>query len=38
MEEIFCDKAGESLEQVAQSGGGGPIPGNIQGQAGWRSE
>jgi len=23
---------------VAQRGSGGPIPGNIQGQAGWRSE
>jgi len=26
------------LEQIAQRGSGGPIPGNIQGQIGWGSE
>jgi len=31
-------KCGETLEQVAQRGSGGPIPGNIQGQVGQASE
>ena len=31
-------KCGETLEQVAQRGSGGPIPGNIQGQVGQGSE
>jgi len=35
---MFYDKGGETLEQVAQRGSGGPIPGNIQGQVGWHSE
>ena len=26
------------LEQIAQRGSGGPIPGNTQGQVGWGSE
>lgn len=26
----FCSEAGETVEQVAQGGGGCPIPGNIQ--------
>ena len=29
-----ADEGGEGLEQIAQRGGGGPIPGNIQGQVG----
>jgi len=29
---------GETVEQIAQSGSGGPIPGNIQGQVRWGSE
>jgi len=29
---------GETLEQVAQRGSGGPIPRNTQGQVGWSSE
>jgi len=29
---------GETLAQVAQRGSGGPIPGNIQGQVGRKSE
>ena len=37
-EEIFYNEGGETLEQVAQRGGRGPIPGNIQGQVGWGSE
>jgi len=37
-EEIFHDEGGETLEQVAQRGGGCPIPANIQGQAGRGSE
>jgi len=32
------DMSGETLEQIAQRGSGGPIPGNVQGQAGWGSE
>jgi len=36
--EIFYDKGGETLAQIAQRGGGGPIPGNIQGQVGRGSE
>jgi len=31
---FFCSKGGETLERVAQTGSGGPIPGNIQGQVG----
>jgi len=34
----FYDTGGETLEQVAQSITGGPIPGNIPGQAGGGSE
>ena len=37
-EEVFYSKGGEALEQVAQRGGGCPIPGDVQGQAGWGSE
>jgi len=36
--EIFCNEGGETLEQIAQRGSGGPIPGNVQGQAGQGSE
>jgi len=35
---IFYHKGGETLEWVAQRGSGGPIPANIQGQVGRRSE
>jgi len=38
MEGIFYHEDGERLEQIAQRGSGGPIPGNIQGQAGQSSE
>jgi len=37
-EEIFYDEGSETLAQVAQRGGGCPIPGNIQGQVGQGSE
>jgi len=33
-EEIFYNEDGETLEQIAQTGGRCPIPGNIQGQVG----
>jgi len=33
-----CIKGSEALKQVAQRGGGCPIPGDIQVQAGWGSE
>jgi len=32
------NKGGETLEQIAQRSSGGPIPGNIQDQAGQGSE
>jgi len=32
------DEGCKTLEQVAQRGGRCPIPGNVQGQAGWGSE
>jgi len=32
---FFYNTDGEALAQVAQSGGGCPIPGDTQGQAGW---
>ena len=35
---FFYRKGGEALKQVAQRGGGCPIPGDIQNQAGWDSE
>jgi len=35
---FFYNKGDETLEQIAQRSSGGPIPGNIQGQVGWRSE
>ena len=35
---FFYNEGGETLEQVAQRGNGGPIPGNIQGHIGWGSE
>jgi len=38
MEDIFFSESGEALEQVAQRGSGGPVPGNIHGQVGWSSE
>ena len=38
MEEIFYCESGETLEEIAQRGSGGPIPGNIQGQVGRGSE
>ena len=34
-EKVFYDQGGEALAQVAQRGGGCPVPGDIQGQAGW---
>ena len=37
-EEIFYNNVGEALAQIAQRGGGCPIPGDIQGQHGWGSE
>ena len=38
MEEIFYNEGGETLEQVAQRGRGGPIRRNIQDQIGQDSE
>jgi len=35
---FFYNEGGETLAQVAQSGGGCPIPGNIQGQVGQGAE
>jgi len=35
---VFYSTGGEALEQVAQRGGGCPILGDTQGQAGWGSE
>ena len=35
---MFLSEGGETLEQVAQRGSGGPIPGNIQGQVGRGSD
>jgi len=35
---FFSSKGGEALAQVAQRGGGCPIPGDTRGQAGWGSE
>ena len=35
---FFYNKCGKALEQVAQRGGGCPILGDTQGQAGWGSE
>ena len=35
---FFYSKDSEALAQVAQRGGGCPIPGDIEGQAGWGSE
>jgi len=35
---MFYHEGGETLEQVAQRGSGGPIPRNIQGQVGQDSE
>jgi len=35
---VFYAKGGEALAQVAEIGGGCPIPGDTQGQAGWGSE
>jgi len=37
-ENVFYSKGGETLGQVAQKGGGCPVPGDIQGQTGWGSE
>ena len=36
-EDIFYNKGGETLAQIAQRGGRCPIPGNIQIQVGWGS-
>jgi len=33
-EEVFYSKGGEALDQVSQGGGGCPIPGDVQSQAG----
>jgi len=35
---FFYNGSGETLERVAQRGGRGPMPGNIEGQVGWGSE
>ena len=35
MEEILHSEGGEALAQVAQRSCGCPIPGGVQGQAGW---
>ena len=35
---VFYHQGGEAVAQVAQRGGGCPIPGDTQGQAGWGSE
>jgi len=35
---FFYSEGGETLAQVAQRSGPCPIPGNIQGQAGWGCE
>ena len=37
-EEVLHCEGGEALEQVAQRGCGCPIPGSVQGQAGWGFE
>ena len=37
-ENVFYSKGGETLGQVAQKGGGCPVPGDIQGQTGASSE
>jgi len=34
-EEVFYSKGRVVLAQVAQRGGGCPVPGDIQGQQGW---
>ena len=34
----FSGSGGEALEQVAQRGGGCPIPGDTESQAGWGAE
>ena len=34
LEILYCE-GGEALEQVAQRGCGGPLPGSVQGQVGW---
>ena len=38
LKEVFYNKGSESLAQVAQKGGGCPIPGDTRGQAGQSSE
>ena len=38
MEQVCYNKSGEALEQVVQRGGGCPIPGDTEGQAGWGSK
>jgi len=35
---FFYNQGGEALAQVAHGGGGCPIPGDTQGQAGWGSQ
>ena len=37
-EEVLCCEGGEALEQVAQRSCGCPLPGIVQGQAGWGFE
>ena len=37
-EEIIYYESGEALEQVSQRSCGCPIPGSVQGQAGWGFE
>ena len=37
-EEVLHCEGGEALEQVAQRDCGSPIPGSVQGQAGWGFE
>jgi len=37
-EEILYSEGGEAVEQVAQRSCGCPLPGSVQGQAGWGFE
>ena len=38
MEKDLYNEGSEALAQIAQRGGGCPVPGDIHGQAGWDSE
>ena len=37
-EKVFYSASGEASKHIVQTGGGSPIPGDIQGQAEWGSE